>query len=121
MTKHEILNTPTSKEQIKIIGIIHFVWNVFSGGVLGTLLVVWYLLIQNNITPEARTTIYNIINFNVSFLIYFFISGLLMFVLIGFITTPILFLIWLVSLIIWFIKHLWGEEYGYTMSIKFLK
>ncbi len=118
MTENTILK---ETEQIKIIGLLHFCGNIVSGGVLWTLLTIWYLLVQNDITPQAKQTIYSIINFNVSFLIYFAISGILIFVLIGFITTPILAIIWVVSLIIGFIKHLAGEKYDYVMSIKFLK
>lgn len=121
MSEHEILNTPKSKEQIKLIGILHFAWNIVSWGLLGTILVIWYLIWVNNITPEAKKTIYQIINFNLSFLLYMFISFLLMVILIWFLMLWIGAIIWFVALVIWFIKHLSWETYEYPLTIKFLK
>jgi uncharacterized Tic20 family protein len=117
----EIIQPKKEIEQIKLVWILHFIWNIISGWILGTVLVVIYLFITNDLQTKTKKAIYNIINFNISFLIYMFISFLLMFVLIGFITMWIGAIIWFVGLIIWFIKHLSGEDYEYPITIKFLK
>lgn len=109
------------ENNIKIVGILHFLGNIFSGWILGTLLVIGYLLFSKDITPKTRQVCYNIINFNISFWIYFAISWVLIFVLIGFVLLPIVFLVWIIILIIWFIKHLSGEDYEYPLSISFIK
>lgn len=115
------LGNPKDTEQIKIIGLLHFIGNILSGGILGTLLVVVYLFITTDITPLAQKTIYNIINFNISFVIYGFIGFLLIFILIGFLILPVVLIVWFIALIIGFIKHLAGENYVYPVSIPFLK
>jgi uncharacterized Tic20 family protein len=117
----EIIQPKKEIEQIKLVWILHFVWNIISGWILWTALVIVYMFITDNLQSKTKQTIYNIINFNISFLIYMLISWVLIFILIGFITTPILAIIWFVSLIIWFIKHLSGESYEYPLTINFLK
>lgn len=121
MTEHQILNNPETKEQIKIVGLLHFIGNIASGGLLGTLLVIGYLIVAKNITGETKQTIYDIINFNISFFIYMVVSFILMVVLIGFLMIGIWAILWFVFLVIGFIKHLNGERYEYPLSIKFLK
>jgi uncharacterized Tic20 family protein len=117
----EIIQPKKEVEQIKLVWILHFVWNIISGGILWTALVIVYMFATNDIQPKAKQTIYNIINFNISFFIYMVLSFLLMFILIGFVTMAIWAIIWFVALIIWFIKHLSGESYEYPLTIKFIK
>lgn len=109
------------ENNIKIVWILHFLGNIFSWGIIWTLLVIWYLLLSQNINEKTKQTCYNIINFNLSFWIYFAISFVLIFLLIWFVTTPILFIIWIILLVIWFIKHIAWDNYEYPISIKFLK
>lgn len=61
------------------------------------------------------------LNFQISNLIYTFISGLLMFIVIGFVTTPILFIFWLVMTIIASIRASEGNGYRYPLTIRFFK
>ncbi len=106
---------------IKLIGILHFAGNILSGGLLGTLLVVWFLILRNDLSDAEKKTCYHIINFNISFWIYFAIGWILLFVLIGFLILPIVGIIWIILLVIGFIKHLAGEDYEYPLAITFLK
>ena len=117
----EVIQPKKEAEQIKIVWLLHFIWNIVSWGILWTVLVIIYMFITDNLQPKTKQAIYGIINFNVSFFIYITISALLIFILIGFITTPILAIIWFIALVIWFIKHLAWESYKYPMSITFLK
>ncbi|MEV5026394.1 DUF4870 domain-containing protein [Paenibacillus sp. LPE1-1-1.1] len=61
------------------------------------------------------------LNFQISNAIYTIISGLLIFVLIGFITTPLLFVFWLVFTIIASIRASEGNGYRYPLTIRFFK
>jgi len=109
------------KDEIKLVWIIHIIWNIISSWIIWTLFVVLYLFLKNDIDPKVKSTCYNIINFNLSFIIYFAISFALMIVLIWFLTTPILYIIWFVIIIIWAIKHLSWDNFEYPLSIGFLK
>lgn len=117
----EVIQPKKEVEQIKLVWILHFIWNLVSWGILWTVLVVVYMFVTDNLQPKAKQSIYNIINFNISFFIYMVLSFLLMFILIGFVTMAIWAIIWFVALIIWFIKHLSGESYEYPLTIKFIK
>ena len=109
------------ENNIKIVWILHFAWNIISGGVLGTLFVIWYLLLSSNLDEKTKKVCYHVINFNLSFWIYFAVAFVLMFVLIWFIIIPIVAITWVVILVIWFIKHLAWDDYEYPLSIEFLK
>lgn len=108
-------------EDIKVVWLLHFVGNIVSGGLLWTVWAVLFLVLKDGLSDETRQACYNIINFNISYWIYMGISFLLMFVLIWFLTTPIIAIIWFVSLIIGFLKHLEWKNYEYPLTINFLK
>lgn len=109
------------ENNVKIVWLLHFIGNIISGWLLGTLLVIWYLLFTSNIDEKTKKVCYHIINFNLSFWIYFAIGFVLMFVLIWFIILPIVAIIWIIILVIWFIKHLAWDDYEYPLAIEFLK
>lgn len=105
-----------------MLGILHFVGNILSGGTLWLILVLIYLLVRKDeLTAEERNTCYEIMNFNISFILYSCIAGLLIFVLIGFILLPIVYIIGIILLVIGFTKHLNGENYQYPGIIRFVK
>lgn len=58
------------------------------------------------------------INFNISFLVYSVIAGILCFVFIGFILWPIVALGWLILLIIASIRTYSGEDYRYPFIFR---
>ena len=117
----EVIQPKIELEQIKLVWLLHFIWNIVSWGILWTVLVVVYMFITDNLQTKTKKTIYSIINFNVSFFIYMVISFILVFVLIWIPMLIIWAIIWFVTLVIWFIKHLWGDSYEYPLTIKFLK
>lgn len=119
------------KEGVKMLGILHLVGNILSGGTLGIVLVLAYFLIRKDELSELeKKTCYEIINFNLSFIIYTCIAGilfwlgmLLIFILIGFILLPILpivYVTWIVLMIMGFLRHLEGENYQYPLIIRFI-
>ena len=114
-------NSEKDVSQIKIVWLLHFLWNIFSGWIIGTLLVVWYLFINDDVTKKTKEIIYDIINFNLTFLILLFISWMLTVILIWFLLLPIWYIAWFVFLVIWFIKHLAWEKYEYPITFTFLK
>lgn len=79
-------------------------------------------MVQKDVlTPEEKNTCYEIMNFNISFILYSCVAGILIFVLIGFILLPIIYIIGLILLVIGFTKHLNGENYQYPGIIRFVK
>ena len=114
-------NTKKETSQIKIVWLLHFIWNILSGWILWTLLVVWYLLINNDLNKNTKTVIYDIINFNLTFLILLAIAWILMIILIWILLLPIWAIIWFILLILGFIKHLAWDRYEYPIMFTFLK
>lgn len=111
----------TSKDDIKNLGILHIVGNILSGGTLGIILVLLYLLFKKeSISQLEKETCYEIINFNLSFLVYGFVAGGLIILVIGIILLPIVFVTWLVLLIKGFTEHLQGKNYKYPFIIRFV-
>lgn len=108
-------------EQIKIIELIHIVANLLSGGILGIAGVATYMLMNKEIKPEAKSICYDIINFNLSFIIYFLLGFLAIFVIVGLFILPVLWIAWIILMIIGAVKHFAGERYTYPMVIQFIK
>jgi len=79
------------------------------------------LVRKDELTPQEKEICYEIINFNISFILYTCIAGILIFVLIGFILLPIVYLVGIILLVIGFTKHLNGENYQYPGIIRFVK
>lgn len=69
------ITKPSEKviQDIKLIELIHIVSNIISGGFIGIICIGCYLLINKNIENEVKEICYDIINFNLSFVIYFII------------------------------------------------
>jgi uncharacterized Tic20 family protein len=82
-------------------------------------LVIW--LIKRADNPQIDATGKEVLNFQISFSIYFLIAGMLCWLLIGFLILPVLFIIWLVCTILAAVRASNGETYSYPMTIRFLK
>jgi len=82
-------------------------------------LVIW--LIKRADSPQIDATGKEVLNFQISFSIYFLIAGILCWLLIGFLILPVLFIIWLVCMILAAVRTSNGETYSYPMTIRFLK
>lgn len=63
----------------------------------------------------------NIMNFTISFLIYFIVAGLLVILLIGIPALIVLGVLWLIYVIIATVKAASGEYWKYPLSIQFIK
>ena len=61
------------------------------------------------------------VNFNISFMIYFAVAGILCFVIIGLLLLPVLVVVWIVFVIIATVKASNGEGYRYPFTIRFIK
>ena len=122
-TTHSLISTEdaVTLEQIKIIELIHIVANLLSGGILGIIGVRVYMLMNKDMKPEAKTICYDIINFNLSFIIYFIVGFLSLFILVGFVLLPILYIAWIILMVVGAVKHFAGERYTYPMVIQFIK
>lgn len=112
----------TQYEGIKMLGILHFMGNILSGGTLWLILVLVYLLVRKDeLTSQEKETCYEIMNFNISFILYSCIAGILILVLIGIVLLPIIYVLGFILLVIGFMKHLNGENYQYPGIIRFVK
>lgn len=81
-------------------------------------LVVW--LIKRDDDPFIDYSGKEALNFNISFLIYGVVAGLLIILLIGLILLPIVFVVWLVLVIVAAVKTSNGEYYRYPLTIRFV-
>ena len=105
---------------VKMIGILHLIGNLLSGGTLGIILVIVYYIFQKEkISTLERDTCFEIINFNLSFLIYSFVAGFSVLFIIGIVLFPIVVITWLILMIMGFFHHLEGKNYRYPFIIRF--
>lgn len=63
----------------------------------------------------------NVLNFNLSFTLYTYISFILCFVLVGVVLLSVIFFLWLVFSTVALTKARNGEHYHYPLTIKFIK
>ena len=82
-------------------------------------LVIW--LIKRADSSQIDAAGKEVLNFQISFSIYFLIAGALCWLLIGFLILPVLFIIWLACTILAAARTSNGESYRYPMTIRFLK
>lgn len=112
---------PEVKETIQFLEIIHLISNIFSGGFLGVIVITLYLVMNKEIDTQLKGICYDLINFNLSFIIYSIIGFISLFILIGFLLLPAIYCTWLILMIIGAIKHFAWERYEYPLIIQFLK
>ena len=84
------------------------------GGVLGPLLV-W--LIRGDKSPGP--SVLEALNFNLSFLIWKAVAGLLVLVLIGYVLLPMVWTTWIVLVIVGVVKAAQGRPWKYPLTIRF--
>ena len=88
------------------------------GNILGPL-VIW--LIKKDMYPFVDDQGKESLNFQISMTIYAIVSGILMFVLIGFLLLPAVIIIDIVLVIIALIQANQGVAYRYPLTIRFFK
>ncbi len=95
-------------------------WSALVGMVvalafMGPLLV---LLLKGGESPYVRRQAVESLNFQLSILVYGFVSGLLILLLIGLVLLPLVGLLWLVGTILGTVRTLDGREYRYPLTIR---
>ncbi|PIP58692.1 MAG: DUF4870 domain-containing protein [Verrucomicrobia bacterium CG_4_10_14_3_um_filter_43_23] len=87
------------------------------GGIIGPF-IVWVLKRDTSayVDDQAKEAI----NFNITIFIYLVISLALVYVLIGYILLPIIFLTWLIFVLIAMINASNGKRYRYPLTIHFI-
>lgn len=127
-TRRVVDQSQSNKDQWKgaitlpLVGLLFF----FGGWIIPVLwgigsVIVCLLIQQNTIDPVQKQAIYHMINFVISYSLYFLISAILCIVLIGFLGIVFFWIAAFIFSIIGLIKHLNSESYRYPMSIDFLK
>ncbi len=79
------------------------------------------MLVTKDITQEAKQICYDVINFNLNFIIYFIGGFLSLLMIVWFFILPVLYVAWIILMIIGAIKHIAGERYVYPMVVEFIK
>jgi uncharacterized protein len=97
------------------LNIITHVLGLFSG-FIGAL-IIFLVTKEKDVKEHAKKAL----NWQISLLIYSFISGILIFVLIGFLLIPILGILNIIFCIMAAIKANKGELWNYPLTIQFLK
>ncbi len=78
-------------------------------------LIVWLIKKED---PYIEWHAKEALNFNISFMIYGIVAGVLIFVLIGFILLPVVLIAWLVLVIMAAVKTSGGEDYRYPLTFR---
>jgi uncharacterized Tic20 family protein len=81
-------------------------------------LVVW--LIKRDEDAYAEWHAREALNFNLSIMLYTFISAVLILLLVGLILLPVLFVSWFVLVIVGSVKASGGEYYRYPFTLRFV-
>ncbi len=87
------------------------------GNILGPL-VLW--LIKRAESPYLDAVGKEVINFNISWLIYGALAALSIFVLIGFLLAPLVLLVWIILVVIGSISASEGKIYRYPLTIRLI-
>lgn len=82
-------------------------------------LIIW--LLKKDSHPFVSRSGAEALNFQISYHLYMLISGALVFVLIGFVLLPIVFLAWLVLTIVGTVKASSGSEFRYPLTIRLIQ
>lgn len=113
-------NTPTMDNSLAVVmHLLGFAGFVFPFGNLLGPLILW--LIKRSESPLLDRTGKEVLNFQLSYVIYFAIAGALCFILIGLFILPVLFILWVVFMVIAAVKTGNGEEYRYPAIIRILQ
>ncbi len=116
----EIINRPTPEEKnmalfCHLAGLIPFV--AFANIIVP--LIIW--LIKKDESEYINKHGKEVLNFQISMSIYFFVAGLLFLIVIGVFVMPALVVLYYVFTIIGSVKAGNGELYNYPLSIKFIQ
>lgn len=88
------------------------------GNIIGPLV---YWLMKKDQSAYIDQMGKNVLNFNISFTIYLFVSSILISLLIGIILLPIVGIVWLIFTILAIVNANKGLQYDFPLTIKFLK
>lgn len=91
-----------------------------SSGFLAWLVPLLVMMLKGPASPFVRKQAVESLNFQITMIIWAVVSGVLMFVLIGFLLAPIVALWWLVFTILGAVKANNGEDYRYPLIFRFV-
>ncbi len=120
-SSHEKQYSEELIQEMRLLETIHIISNVMSGWFFGTIVVGGYLLLKKDISAEIKTICYDILNFNISFILYTIVGAIAIVILIWLVLLPIIYITWVILLIIGAVNHFHGKRYSYPMTIKFFK
>ena len=113
-------SSPTNDNSLAVLmHLLGFAGFVFPFGNIIAPLILW--LLKRAESPLLDRTGKEVLNFQISYVIYAAVAGLLCFVLIGFLILPAIFILWVVFMVVAAVKTGNGEEYRYPMTIRLLQ
>lgn len=103
-----------------------FMWVLhLVGGILGSrwwlAVLIYYIIKKDTFSSQDMEVFYNIINFNISFLLYAVISGLLVVILIGLPMLAIVSVTYIILLVVSSLYYISDKPYSIPFSIQILK
>lgn len=111
------LPSPVTSEE-KTLGILMHCLSLFGFSIIGPL-IVW--LVKKDESPFIRAQGAELLNFQLSVLLYASISAVLCLIVIGFFLLALLALFLFVMTIIGLVKAIDGQIYKFPLAIKFIK
>ncbi len=109
-----------SMSNIALMGLLHLVgWLLGGRGWLAV--IIFYIVKKDSFSSDDRKVFNTIINFNLSFLLYAIVSGVLIIILIGIPLLLVVSLAYLILLIISSIKYINNTPYEIPLTIEILK
>jgi uncharacterized protein len=88
--------------------------------ILGFIAPLVVMLVVDQRSAFARRQAVEALNFQLSFLIYFIVSALLMILLVGFLLIAVVGVLWLVFMVIAAIQSSGGNDYRYPLTFAFI-
>jgi len=108
-------------KNIQVLGLLHFIGSFFVsfGGILFPL--IYYIVYKDKLTKKDITVFHDIMNFQISYLLFLLLSLILVFVVVGIVGLVIFGIMYLVNIIIGVISHLNNKRYKYMLVFHFFK
>lgn len=120
MTDQNIPVSTENNENIKIMWLLQLAGILVPHVWWWILVLIFYIFKKDSFNPKEKEVFTEIMNFNISFLIYAIVSWILIILLIWLLLLPIVFVVYAILLIISTIKLINGSVYKYPLTIKFL-
>jgi len=120
ITQSKPIETNTWLSNSAVMWLLHLVgWVLGSRGWLAV--IIYYIVKKENFNKQDMEIFYNIVNFNLSFLLYFIVSVMLIVILIGIPMLAVVSVAYIVLLVVSSLNYISDKSYKIPFSIQILK